>query len=94
MTALSVMQCVDRGQLKLDDDVTAILPELKDLDILEGFEEESGKPILKKATKKITLRYVLPSLLMRYKRRKTPTTADECLPTHPAWVMICSNPCS
>ena len=61
MTALSVMQCVDRGQLKLDDDVTAVLPELKDMDILEGFEEDSRKPILKKATKNITLRYVLPN---------------------------------
>lgn len=58
MTVVSVMQCVERGLLRLDDDVTSILHELKDLEILTGFDEESGKPIMKKRTKTITLRSV------------------------------------
>lgn len=56
MTSISIMQCVERGQLKLDEDVYAVLPELKDLEILTGFDKASGKPMLKKTTKPITLR--------------------------------------
>lgn len=56
MTVVSVMQCVERGLLKLDDDVTSILHELKDLEILTGFDEESGKPMMKKRRRTITLR--------------------------------------
>ncbi len=56
MTAIAALQCVERGQFTLDEDVTRLLPELKDLDILKGFEDETGKPILVKATKKINLR--------------------------------------
>jgi hypothetical protein len=57
MTTIAAMQCVERGQLRLDDDVSTILPELKDIDILTGFEEDTQKPILKKAENKITLRF-------------------------------------
>lgn len=61
ITSVAVMQCVEKGLLKLDDDVSTILPELKDIDVLVGFENgEDGKekPILKKNTKVITLRSV------------------------------------
>ena len=57
MTCISVLQCVERGVLNLDDDVTGILPELKDMYILTGFDEETGKPLTRKATRNITLRY-------------------------------------
>lgn len=57
MTVVAVMQCIEKGLLNLDDDVTTILPELKGRKILEGFEEGTGKPILVPGTKKITLRY-------------------------------------
>lgn len=56
MTAIAAVQCVERGQFTLDEDVTRLLPELKDIDILRGFEDGTEKPILVKATKKITLR--------------------------------------
>lgn len=56
MTTVAAMQCVEKGLLKLDEDVTSILSELKGREVLEGFEEESGKPILKPNTKPITLR--------------------------------------
>ena len=49
------MQCVERELLNLDDDVSEILPELRDIKVLEGFDE-SGKPKLKRAERRITSR--------------------------------------
>jgi CubicO group peptidase (beta-lactamase class C family) len=57
MTTIAAMQCVEKGLLSLDGDVTDVLPELKGREILMGFEEGSQKPILVENTKKITLRY-------------------------------------
>lgn len=59
MTAIASLQCVERGLLNLDDDVSSILPEFKTPQILIGFEDDSGKPILKDAKNKITLRLLL-----------------------------------
>lgn len=62
LTVVAVMQCVEKGQLKLDDDVTPILPELKGIKILKGFEQGpdgSDIPILVENTKTITLRHLL-----------------------------------
>jgi CubicO group peptidase (beta-lactamase class C family) len=63
MTTVSVMQCVERGILNLDDDVGQTwLPEFKGPEILLRMEQDNtGKvrPILKKATRKVTLRFVL-----------------------------------
>lgn len=59
MTSIAALQCVERGQFTLDEDVTRLLSELKDIDILTGFEEGTEKPILVKAKKTITLRYVM-----------------------------------
>ncbi|TGO82589.1 hypothetical protein BPOR_0798g00020 [Botrytis porri] len=60
LTSIFALQCVERGQFTLDEDVSRLLPELKleDLDILQGFDSE-GKPKLIKATKNITLRMLL-----------------------------------
>ena len=55
-TTVAAMQCVERGQIELDGDITDVLTELKDIDILKGFDEDSGKPILVKNTEPITLR--------------------------------------
>ena len=57
---VAAMQCVERGLLKLDNDISVVLPELKELKILTGFEKGSDrmdKPILIENTKAITLRY-------------------------------------
>lgn len=59
MTAIGSMQCVERGLLNLDEDVSSILPEWKNPQILVGFEDDSGKPILKDAKNKLTLRMLL-----------------------------------
>ncbi|MCJ1242910.1 hypothetical protein MMC30_000106 [Trapelia coarctata] len=53
------MQCVERGLLHLDADVTDILHELKDMDLLTGFDPETGKPLLQKASNAMTLRMLL-----------------------------------
>jgi Beta-lactamase len=64
MTSIAALQCVERHQIGLDDDVSGVLPELKDLKILTGFEETTEKPILEPARESITLRYVLLSRLL------------------------------
>jgi CubicO group peptidase (beta-lactamase class C family) len=62
MTTVSVMQCVERGILNLDDDVGKTwLPEFNDPRILVRMEEDdegNAKPVFKKASRKVTLRYV------------------------------------
>ncbi|KDQ21637.1 hypothetical protein BOTBODRAFT_26069 [Botryobasidium botryosum FD-172 SS1] len=58
MTAIAAMQCVERSQIALDDPVGSILPELAELDVIEGFER-SGRPKLRKAKTDITLRMLL-----------------------------------
>jgi CubicO group peptidase (beta-lactamase class C family) len=51
------MQCVERGLVNLDDDMTNHLPEWKDAMILTGFDEnDGGKPVLAKPINAITLR--------------------------------------
>jgi len=59
MTAISVMQCVEKGLLDLDADVSTILPEWKDVRLLKGFEKGTGKPIIEKAKNEITLKRLL-----------------------------------
>lgn len=57
MTTVAAMQTVERGLIALDDDISNILHEWKDTEILDGFDE-SGKPILRKSKNKVTLRHV------------------------------------
>jgi len=59
MTSISALQCVERGQIGLDDDVSTVLTELKDIQILTGFKEGTEEPIFKKAENKITIRQLL-----------------------------------
>lgn len=65
ITTIAVMQCVERGQLNLNDDIAKVLPEFKDPQILTGFNEKD-EAIFKPATKTVTLRQVilLPVSLM------------------------------
>ncbi|RDW62577.1 hypothetical protein BP5796_10879 [Coleophoma crateriformis] len=60
LTSIAVMQCVEKGLLVLDEDVTTVLPEVKEIPILLGFDEnKGGEPILKKREKVMTLRHLL-----------------------------------
>ena len=60
MTTVAVMQCVERGILNLDDDVSKThLPEFKDAEVLIRMEDDGKggrRPLLKRATRKVTLR--------------------------------------
>ncbi|KAF5332021.1 hypothetical protein D9758_014594 [Tetrapyrgos nigripes] len=58
LTAISALQYVERGSVDLDEDITRIIHEWKDLEVLEGFDDD-GKPIVRKAKTKLTLRHLL-----------------------------------
>jgi CubicO group peptidase (beta-lactamase class C family) len=52
------MQCVEQGKLSLDQPAGEIMPELAEPLVLEGYDT-AGKPILRPARRKITLRSLL-----------------------------------
>lgn len=56
MTSIAVMQCVEKGLLNLDADVSNVLHEFEDIEILTGFDG-NGNPILVKSKTKVTLRW-------------------------------------
>jgi CubicO group peptidase (beta-lactamase class C family) len=58
VTGVAAMQCVERGQLALDQPAGEIMPDLADPQVLEGFGAD-GKPQLRPARRKITLRHLL-----------------------------------
>ncbi|EEQ32240.1 beta-lactamase family protein [Microsporum canis CBS 113480] len=57
-TAVTVLIAVEKGLVTLDQNVRDIVPELADLDILEGFDDD-GAPRLRKCTAPISLRQLL-----------------------------------
>jgi CubicO group peptidase (beta-lactamase class C family) len=58
VTGVAAMQCVERGELALDQPAGAIMPELAQPLILEGFDTE-GRPLVRPARRQITLRMLL-----------------------------------
>ncbi len=58
MTIIAALQCIEHGQITLDDDVSALLHKLKSPKILTGFKEGTGEPTYQKAKGFITLRSV------------------------------------
>jgi methyl acetate hydrolase len=58
ITTTAAMQLVERGKLSLDEPASKHLPELANLNVLEGFDK-AGKPILRPARKPVTLRHLL-----------------------------------
>ncbi len=59
ITSTAALQLVDRGKVDLHGPVSQYLPQLADLEVLQGFENVSGKPILRPATKPVTLHHLL-----------------------------------
>src|SRR5215831_17681513 len=47
VTTVAAMQLVEQGKLQLDEPVSNYLQQLGRLDVLEGFEAQSGRPILR-----------------------------------------------
>jgi methyl acetate hydrolase len=58
VTAACAMQLVERGKLSLDEDISSILPELRSVQVLVGFDDD-GKPRLRTPKRAITLRQLL-----------------------------------
>jgi methyl acetate hydrolase len=58
ITAVAAMQLVERGKWKLDDPVGKYLPELAQLQVLDGFAPD-GHPILRPAAGPVLLRHLL-----------------------------------
>ncbi|KAK4031375.1 beta-lactamase family protein [Parachaetomium inaequale] len=56
--AVATLIAVDKGLVTLDQNVRDVVPELADLDVLEGFDDE-GVPRLRKCTAPISLRQLL-----------------------------------
>lgn len=54
-TAVAAMIAVEQGLITLDQNVREIVPELAELDVLEGFDDD-GTPRLRKCTASISLR--------------------------------------
>ncbi|KAI1373876.1 putative D-aminoacylase, partial [Hypoxylon crocopeplum] len=59
MTAIAALQCVEKGLLSLDEDISTVLPEWKEREVLLGFDEATGSPLLEKVEGKISLRMLL-----------------------------------
>ncbi|KEF54846.1 beta-lactamase [Exophiala aquamarina CBS 119918] len=59
LTTVAALQCVEKGFFELDAPISRILPAWANPDILTGFDDATGKPVLQKATKAITLRHLL-----------------------------------
>ena len=60
ITTLACLIGVDQGLIGLDDNVREIIPELRTVKLLVGFEDsdkQPRKPILKDVNQPITLRY-------------------------------------
>lgn len=55
VTATSLMQLFEKGLIHLDDDARPLVPELANVQILRGFNDED-KPVLENNTDPITLR--------------------------------------
>lgn len=58
VTSTAAMQLVEQGKLALDEPASKHLPELGKLQVLDGFNS-AGKPILRPATRAVTLRHLL-----------------------------------
>ncbi|ORY59601.1 beta-lactamase [Pseudomassariella vexata] len=58
MTTIAILKLVEQGLIKLDDDVTGLLPALAKQEILAGFKDDDS-PITKKRARPITLRQLL-----------------------------------
>ncbi len=58
ITSTAALQQVEHGRLELDQPLSEVLPELAEIQVLEGFDA-AGKPKLRPAKRPITLRQLL-----------------------------------
>src|SRR5215831_2677772 len=58
VTTVAAMQLVEQGKVTLDEPVSKYLPQLAELEVLEGFDA-SGKPSLRPLKTPVTLRHLV-----------------------------------
>ena len=58
VTTVAALQFVEQGKVKLDEPVSKYLPQLADLQVLDGFDPD-GKPRLRPARTPVTLHHLL-----------------------------------
>jgi CubicO group peptidase (beta-lactamase class C family) len=58
VTSVAALKMVEEGRLDLDADLSPLIPEFADLQVLEGFDED-GTPRLRPARRAVTLRQLL-----------------------------------
>jgi methyl acetate hydrolase len=94
VTAVAAMQLVEQGKLGLDDPVARHLPQLAKLQVLEGFDKDTNKPLLRPARKPVLLRHLLTHTsgfvydnwdanLVRYLKQSGSVDPDTGTPAHP-----------
>jgi methyl acetate hydrolase len=59
VTTVAALQLVEQGKVKLEESVSQHLPQLGKLEVLEGFDSETGKPRLRPARTPVTLKHLL-----------------------------------
>ena len=59
ITTVAALQLVEQGKVKLEEPVSQHLPQLAKLEVLEGFDSETGKPRLRPARTPVTLKHLL-----------------------------------
>jgi methyl acetate hydrolase len=59
ITSVAAMQLVDQGSIKLEEPVAEYLPELAELQVLEGFDPHTAQPIFRPARTPVTLKHLL-----------------------------------
>ncbi|TPX10105.1 uncharacterized protein E0L32_001302 [Thyridium curvatum] len=59
MTAVAAMACVDDGLLSLTGDLSSVVPELAEKQVLTGFSEDGETPILEPQERPVTLEMLL-----------------------------------
>ncbi|EPE34729.1 beta-lactamase/transpeptidase-like protein [Glarea lozoyensis ATCC 20868] len=82
MTAISVLQCVERGLLDLDADVSDILPETSEFGVITAFDEVKNEATIIPRTKKMTLGHLLT--------HTSGYTYDLITPLLTSWRVSCS----
>ncbi|MES1257139.1 MAG: serine hydrolase domain-containing protein [Acidobacteriota bacterium] len=59
ITTVAALQLVEQGKVRLEEPVARFLPKLDKPEVLQGFDPQSGKPILRPARTRITLKHLL-----------------------------------
>lgn len=59
ITTVATLQLMELGKVQLDEPVSKHLPQLEKLQVLDGFDPGTGKPILRAAVAPVTLKHLL-----------------------------------